>query len=99
MESAQAKNEIQLTPLPGQQTYCRIESIWESPHSSDERFRLVLYDEYENPVAITTPMLTTGIGYHQFEYDQWHRLKDYIQYLSGATFQSWHIYGYDNNGR
>jgi hypothetical protein len=91
--------ELRATPLPGQQTYCRIESIWEKLQGTEDRFRLVLYDQYENPVAITTPVLGTGISYHQFRYDQWHRLKDYIAYIGGALFQTWHIYGYDNSGR
>jgi YD repeat-containing protein len=91
--------ELGGTPLPGEQTYCRIESIWEKLQGSEDRFRLVLYDQYENPVAITTPLLTTGVSYHQFRYDQWHRLKDHIAYSSGAGFQRWDIYGYDNSGR
>ena len=99
LENKSGVDEISGTPLPGQPTYCRIESIRENPNRFDERYRLVLYDEYENPVAITTPVLGTGINYHQFRYDQWHRLKDYIAYLNGGQFQTWHIYGYDNSGR
>jgi hypothetical protein len=36
---------------------------FENPFASDQRFILVLYDEYENPVAITVPHVGTGTPY------------------------------------
>ena len=93
------ENEIVSTPLPGQATYCRIESIWEHPHEPDQRFFLVLYDEYENPTAVTIPLATTGHPYRTFKYDQWHRLREYRGEYANGFFEFWHFYGFDNNGR
>ena len=92
-------DEMTGTPLPGQGTYCRIESIREMHTTGEQRYRLVLYDEYENPIAITSPVLGTGNVYHEFKYDNWHRLKEHIGHMDHGQFQSWHIYGYDNSGR
>src|SRR5215210_266641 len=68
------KDETKSTVLPTENSYCRVESIWENPGMNNQRIRLVLYDEYENPVAITTPLVTTGSTYRTFKYDHWHRL-------------------------
>ena len=89
------------TPLPGQGTYCRIESIWEKDHGGrgEQRFILILYDEYENPVAITVPRIGTGTTYRTFRYDSWHRLREYIGSYGNGGFQFWHQYGYDQSGR
>ncbi len=95
-----AKDEVAAnTALAGQPTYCRIESIWQNPFASDQRFILILYDEFENPTAITTPLVTTGSPYRTFKYDQWHRLREYIGSYAGGNYQFWHFYGYDQNGR
>jgi len=91
--------EVAGTPLPGQSTYCRIESVWEHPFDDGERFILVLYDEFENPVAITTPLVTTGSPFRTFKYDNWHRLREFRGEYANGGFEFWHFYGYDLNGR
>ncbi|HEY0677488.1 MAG TPA: RHS repeat domain-containing protein [Chitinophagaceae bacterium] len=91
--------EIGGTPLPGQPTYCRIESIWENPGAPNQRFLLVLYDLFENPVAITTPVVTTGHPYRTFKYDTWHRLIQYRGEYANGNYEFWHFYGFDLNGR
>jgi hypothetical protein len=90
---------IRSTPLPGQSTYCRIESIWENAGAYNQRFLLVLYDEYENPIAITTPEVGTGHPYITFKYDSWHRLREYRGEYSNGYFEFWHFYGFDLSGR
>lgn len=92
-------DEVAGTPLPGQPTYCRIESIWEKPHAPDQRYILVLYDEYENPVAVTQPVVGTGRPYRTFKYDMWHRLRQYRGEYANGHYEFWHFYGYDLNGR
>lgn len=87
------------TPLPGQTTYCRIESLWENPGEPDQRFILFLYDQYENPVAITTPVPGTGRPYRTFKYDNFHRLREYRGEYSNGNYEFWHFYGLDLNGR
>src|SRR5687767_3446106 len=72
-----ADRDVAGTPLPGQTTYCRMESIWENPNTAQQKFILILYDQYENPTALTTPVPTTGHPYKTFKYDSWHRLKEY----------------------
>src|SRR3954466_3186577 len=99
-ELGSVKNEeVGNTPLPGQPTYCRIESIWENPGSIDQRYLLILYDQYENPTAITTPLPSTGHPFREFKYDQWHRLREYIGDYGNGFFEFWHFYGFDLNGR
>jgi hypothetical protein len=90
--------EIATTPLPGQAVNCRIESMWVQTDFGDE-FRLVLYDEYENPVVITTPGIGTGHPYITFKYDSWHRLRQYCGEYIGGSFEFLHVYGFDHNGR
>ena len=92
-------DEVMGTPLPGQPTYCRIESLWERPGASDQRFILFLYDEFENPTAITTPVPSTGHPYRTFKYDTWHRLREYRGEYSNGNYEFWHFYGFDLNGR
>ena len=90
--------ELPNTPLPGQTINCRIESIWVNIVGYYQEFRLVLYDEYENPIAITTPGIGTGHPYITFKYDSWHRLREYRgAYAEGFEFL--HLYGYDASGR
>ncbi len=91
--------ELSSTPLPGQTINCRIESIWENPGAYNQRFLLMLYDEYENPIAITTPEVSTGHPYITFKYDAWHRLREYRGEYSNGYFEFWHFYGYDLSGR
>lgn len=91
--------EIAGTPLPGQPTYCRIESLWENPGAANQRFILFLYDQYENPVAITTPLPVTGHPYHTFKYDNFHRLRQYRGEYPNGNYEFWHFYGLDLNGR
>ena len=98
-QPATAPGEIAGTPLPGQTTYCRIESLWENPGMPNQRFILFLYDEYENPVAITTPLPSTGHPFHTFKYDTWHRLRQYRGEYSNGNYEFWHFYGFDLNGR
>ena len=99
-ELGSVKNEeIGNTPLPGQPTYCRIESIWENPGSDDQRYILILYDQYENPTAITTPFPATGHPFRKFKYDEWHRLREYLGDYGNGFFDFWHFYGFDLNGR
>jgi hypothetical protein len=99
LKNENADTGLRGTPLPGQQTYCRIESIWENPNEIDQRYILFLYDEYENPTVITTPHITTDGPYHTFKYDSWHRLREYKGDAGHNNFEFWHFYGYDNNGR
>lgn len=93
------QEEILSTPLPGQTTYCRIESLWEHPHEADQRFFLVLYNEFENPTVVTIPLPTTGHPYRTFKYDHWNRLREYRGEYANGFFEFWHFYGFDNNGR
>ncbi len=98
LELSQDK-EIANTPLPGQAINCRIESIWVNPGDYFQEFRLVLYDEYENPVAITTPAIGTGHPYVTFKYDSWHRLREYRGEYIGGVYEFLHFYGFDQHGR
>ncbi len=86
-----------LTPTGA--TYCRIESIWQDPFTRDQKFLTVLWDEYENPVAITHPSPSTANPFRIFRYDQWHRLREYLGDYGNGFYESWHFYGYDLNGR
>jgi len=97
--SGPASQEVMNTPLPGQTVYCRIESIWENPNQFDQRFILILYDQYENPTAITTPLPGTGHPYRVFKYDSWHRLRELIGDYGNGHFEFWHFYGFDLSGR
>jgi YD repeat-containing protein len=99
VQNKNADTELRGTPLPGQQTYCRIESIWENPGLRDERYVLFLYDEYENPTAITTPLILTNRPYHTFKYDSWHRLREYKGEYGVNGFEFWNFFGYDGYGR
>ena len=92
-------DEISNTPLPGLTTYCRVESIWENPGASNQRFLLVAYDQFENPAFITTPLPSTGHPFRVFKYDNWHRLREYFGDYGNGFFEFWHFYGFDNNGR
>jgi len=89
---ASPTDEVAGTPLPTSGTYCRISSIWEHPNTPEQKFFNFIYDEYENPIAIT------GIPYRTFEYDAWHRLKKYVSDYGNGIFAV-HHYGYDNQGR
>lgn len=91
--------EVGGTPPPVQPTYCRIESLWENPGASNQRFILVLYNQFENPVAITTPLPTTGHPYRTFKYDSWNRMREYRGEYSNGNYEFWHFYGFDLNGR
>ncbi len=93
------EDELSGTPLPGQETNCRIESIWEKAGIYNQRFLLVLYDQFENPTAITNPLIGTGSPFRVFKYDHWHRLREYIGDYGNGGFEFWHFYGYDLNGR
>ncbi len=97
--SESTTDEVAGTPLPGQTTYCRIESLWLDPFTPGQRFHLILYDQYENPVAITQPNVGTGHPYHTFKYDHWHRLREYRGEYSNGNFEFWRFYGFDLNGR
>lgn len=91
--------EVAGTPLPISPTYCRIESLWENPGAGNQRFILVLYDQFENPVAITAPLPSTGHPYRTFKYDNLHRLREYRGEYSNGNYEFWHFYGLDLNGR
>ena len=91
--------EVRSTPLPGLTTYCRIESFWLNPGLSSQQFRLVMYNEFENPIFITNPMVGTGSPYRTFKYDSWHRLVQYLESYTNNHFETWHFYGFDNSGR
>ena len=91
-------DEVMSTPLPGQVTYCRIESFWEKNGQFGQQFRIVGYDEYENPTFISTPMVATGSPFRTFKYDTWHRLQEYQEGYNGG-YHTWHKFYYDNNGR
>jgi|SRR4030095_2814679 len=93
------EEEIPTTPPPGLTTYCRIESLWENPHSPGQRFFLVLYNDFENPTVVTAPLPSTGHPYRTFKYDTWHRLREYLGEYGNGFFEFWHFYGFDNNGR
>ncbi len=98
-DSPKNAEDLTGTPLPSPTTYCRIESFWVNRFAFDERFKLVLYDEYENPVAITTPGAGTGHPYVTFKYDSWHRLRQYLGAYLGDSFEFLHLYGFDQHGR
>ena len=87
------------TPLPTTGMYCRIESIWLNPGQMDQQFRLIAYNEFENPTYITNPMVVTGSPFRSFKYDSWHRLREYLEAYSNNTFETWHFYGFDQSGR
>ncbi len=87
------------TPLPGQVTYCRIESFWERPGAVDQRFRVVGYNEFENPTFISTPFVVTGSPFRTFRYDTWHRMIEYAEPYANGNYNSLHRYGFDLNGR
>jgi len=93
------EGELRSAPLPGQPTYCRIESIWKNRFAIEEAFHLILYDEFENPIAITTPGIGTGRPWVTFIYDSWHRLREYRGEYIGGAFEFLHRYGFDKNGR
>ncbi len=91
--------EISGTPLPGS-TYCRIESMWESPRLPVyERFWIISYDEYENPTFMTSNRIGTGHPFKIFRYDYWHRLRELLGDYGNGFYEYWHFYGYDGNGR
>jgi hypothetical protein len=99
IDAVNQQDEVMGTPLPGQVTYCRIESFWERPFAMDQVFRIVGYDLFENPTFISTPMVSTGSPFHTFKYDGWHRLIEYAQVFGNGNFLTLHHYGFDNNGR
>ena len=99
LDTVKQPDELMGTPLPGQVTYCRIESFWVKNGQFGQEFRIVGYDEYENPTFISVPMVTTGSPFRTFKYDTWHRLKEYREEYTAGGFFSWHKYFYDNNGR
>jgi hypothetical protein len=99
LDSPKNADDVIGTPLPGQTINCRIESIWENAGAYYQRFLLVLYDEYENPIAITAPEIGTGHPYLTFKYDSWHRLREYRGEYLGGGFEFWHFYGFDLSGR
>ena len=92
------KEKTKSTALPTENTFCRVESIWENPGMNNQRIRLVLYDEFENPVAITTPIINSGSSYRTFKYDGWHRLREFRSEFSRGVFETWHFYGYNLAG-
>ena len=54
-----AKDEVAAnTALAGQPTYCRIESIWQNPFASDQRFILILCDGDHEYSAVPDPLAT-----------------------------------------
>ena len=83
-----AKDEVKSTPLPGQDQYCRIESVWVKNGQFGQEYHLIGYDEYENPTFITTPIVTTGSPFRTFTYDSWHRLREYRESYSFGKFLS-----------
>ena len=99
MDVARSGDDILGTPLPTTGLYCRIESIWENPGESDQKFWLIGYDEFENPTFITTPVPATGQPFRTFKYDTWHRLREYRGEYSNGNYEFWHFYGFDLNGR
>ncbi len=101
IETVTNDQELSGTPLPGQATYCRIESIWEKDHGGrgEQRFILILYNEYENPVAVTVPQIGTATPYRTFRYDSWHRLREYLGTFGNGNYLFWHKYGFDKAGR
>lgn len=98
-DTSATPDEILGTPPPIMPTYCRIESIWEHPGQSDQKFILVLYDEFENPIIVTQPNVGTGHPYRTFKYDQLHRLRQYRGEYANGNYEFWHFYGLDLNGR
>jgi len=90
---------IRSTPLPGQVTYCRIESFWLHPGQVDQQFRIVAYNEFENSTFISNPMVQTGSPFRSFKYDSWHRLVQFLESYSNNNFETWHFYGFDLSGR
>jgi hypothetical protein len=99
LDAVKQPDEVMGTPLPGQATYCRIESFWVKNGQFGQEFRIVGYNEYENPTFISVPMVTTGSPFRTFQYDSWHRLKGYREEYTAGGFFSWHKYYYDNKGR
>ena len=99
IDVAKDADEVMGTPLPGQVTYCRIESIWERPGQPDQVFRVLGYDEFENPTFISSPFVVTGSPFYTFKYDMFHRLREHAEEFSNGTYMKLHRYGIDNNGR
>jgi len=98
MDAAKA-DEVMGTPLPTSGNYCRIESIWLRPGMPDQEFRLIGYNEFENPTFISNPFIATSRPFRSFLYDTWHRLREYREFYSNNTFETWRFYGFDKNGR
>ncbi len=103
LDAPNQSDELMGTPLPSPTTYCRIESIWENPGTTEQQFFLISYDEFENPKFMSAPRpgvftLPTSV-YRTFKYDQWHRLKEYILDYGNGGAEEWHNYTYDQNGR
>ena len=99
LDTEKQQDEVMGTPLPGQSMYCRIESIWERPFAMDQKFRIVGYNEFENPTFISTPMPSTGSPFYTFKYDMFHRLREHAEEHPNGTYNRLHRYGIDNNGR
>jgi len=99
LEKVKQQDDVMGTPLPGQVTYCRIESIWERPTAPDQVFRVLGYDEFENPRFISTPFVATGSPFYTFKYDLFHRLRQHAEEHSNGTYNRLHRYGINNDGR
>ena len=99
LDTVKQQDEVMGTPLPGQVTYCRIESIWERPGAPDQIFRVLGYDEFENPRFISTPFVATGSPFYTFKYDNFHRMREHAEEHANGTYNRLHRYGINNDGR
>jgi len=99
LEKVKQQDEVMGTPLPGQVTYCRIESFWERPGSPDQVFRVIGYNAFENPNFISTPFVATGSPFYTFKYDGFHRMREHAEEHANGTFNRLHHYGINNDGR
>ena len=99
IEKVQQQDEVMGTPLPGQVTYCRVESIWERPGAADQVFRVIGYNAFENPNFISTPFVATGSPFYTFKYDGFHRMREHAEEHANGTYNRLHRYGINNDGR
>ena len=92
------KDDVPSAILPGQGTNCNIESLSIEPNTAGVHNHLIAYDEYQNPKFISSSD-PTNIPVRTFKYDSWYRLREFRGEFPNGNFDSWHFYGYDNNGR
>jgi YD repeat-containing protein len=99
VETTFQPQEVAGTPNPISPTYCRIESLWENPGMPGQRYILIMYNQFENPIFISAPSPSTGHPFRTFKYDNLHRMREYRGEYANGNYEFWHFYGFDLNGR